>query len=106
MARESGGYSEKGRGPGIRTLAGGDNRRRNWVGMTVVVPSGNRDSRALGNFYGVMVVVVPLMSDGVTNIPETGQRPDGDEQRSTPSGRPKPTGRLHWDAFSSPCHSH
>jgi hypothetical protein len=77
------------------------------VGMAVVIMAcGHRYSRAIEKLRRVMFVVFPLMSDCVTDTPQTGQGPDGDEQQRTPPDKPKPAGRHRWAALFSPCHCH
>ena len=63
--------------------------------MAVFIALGYRRTGVFGNFFGVMLIVVSLVSDKMSDIPGTGQCPDSNEQRSAPPGRPESARRRH-----------
>ena len=76
------------------------------MGMAVIMACGHRDGRAFCKLCDVVFRVVRLVSYIVTNMPDAGQRPDGNEQRAAPPGGPKPARRRHRSLLPLPCHSH
>lgn len=107
LALEAGSYSEYRQRPEIGALGRRYGRGGIGVGMTVVIMAyGHRDVCVSKNLRRMMFVVVPLMSHGVADIPQTGQGPNGNEQHRTLPGRPKPARRRHCDALFSLRHCH